>query len=125
MLTYRFGAILCSVMIATVTVDAIAQANYNSASSNKSTVAAHAGEVVTDHGRSDQPSASRNGPDYLQAQSDLSAGVSKPASGDEGQAELEASTSVRVADADSPTEADTMKPVLISSTALLCITRRG
>lgn len=107
MRTYRFVAFLCSVMIGTMPLAAIAQANHNSARSNKSTVAAPAGEVVSEDGSSEQPSAGRKGYQYYQAQSDLSVGVTKPASGDENKAELdEAPASVRAADADSPAEAD-------------------
>lgn len=106
MRTYRFGAILCSVMIAMVPVAAIAQANHNSARSNKNTVAAPTGEAVSEDGSGDQPSAGRKGYQYYQAQSDLPAGAIKPASGNEDQAELEPSTSVRVADADRLGEAD-------------------
>lgn len=105
--TYRFGAILCSVMIGTMPLVAIAQANHNTARSNKSTVATPAGEVVAEDGSGEQPSAGRKGYQYYQAQSDLSAGVTKPASGDEGQAVLqEAPASGRVADADTPAEVD-------------------
>lgn len=107
MRTYRFGAVLCSVMIGTVPAAAIAQANHNSARSNKNTVAAPAGEVASEDGSGEQPSAGRKGYQYYQAQSDLPAGVTKPASGDEGQAVLqEAPASGRVADADTPAEAD-------------------
>ena len=78
MRTYRFGAILCSVMIATVPVAAIAQANHNSARSNKNTVAAPTGEAVSEDGSGDKPSAGRKGYQYYQAKSDLPAGAIKP-----------------------------------------------
>lgn len=107
MRTYRFGAVLCSVMIGTVPLAAIAQANHNSARSNKNTVATPAGEVVAEDGSGEQPSAGRKGYQYYQAQSDLSAGPTKPASGDEELAVLQESpASGRAADADKPAEAD-------------------
>lgn len=109
MLSYRYMTFLCSVMIGTVPLAAIAQANHNSACSNKNTVGAPAGEVVSEDENSEQPSAGRKGYQHYQAQSDMSAGVTKPASGDEDQAVLqEAPASAPAADADAPAEGNTV-----------------
>jgi len=77
-------AIACAVLIGSNPVVAAAQANHNTARSNKNTVAAPAGEVSSAGASGEQKRSSRKGYQYFKARSDMSAEVVAPASNGQG-----------------------------------------
>ncbi len=75
---FHSAAAICALLIGAMPVVATAQANHNTARSNKSTVAAPAGDTGPAVGSGEEQRAGRKGYDHYQAQSDLAAGVAEP-----------------------------------------------
>jgi hypothetical protein len=74
----RLMAMACAVLIGTIPAAAAAQANHNTARSNKSTVAAPAEETSPAGNSEAQQTSGKKGYDYYKSQSDMAAGVTGP-----------------------------------------------